>query len=178
MGSIVAIKSRSEAVKVLNENNDLVNQNNVRQTVQNALCKLNDVEGRIETIENKGFFKRLIGGVTGSNQKEMVAAMRDITAAQNTTIQLVLSLSIMHSQNQKALEDILDELDKSKGTYIRITDHIEFLYSQVENVRESNKKTSSVLTNTKNFLKKTFVGIGIVVGILLIIGLFIYNKNF
>lgn len=131
---------RLNAEKVLGQYNEVVDKNNLRQTVQNALMKLNDVEGRIDKIENKGFFKRMVGGVTGSNQKEMVAAMRDISDAQNMTIQLVLSLAIMHSQNQQALEDILDELDQSKGTYTRITDHIEFLYNQVENVKVVSEK--------------------------------------
>ena len=88
MGNVVEIKSKSEAAQVLNQHNELVNQNDVRQTVKNALTKLNDVEERIGKIEDKGFFKRMVGGVTGSNQKEMVAAMRDISEAQNMTIQL------------------------------------------------------------------------------------------
>lgn len=173
MGNVVAINSKSEAAKVLNQYQEMVDQNDVRQTVQNALRKLNDVEGRIDDIENKGFFKRMIGGVTGSNQKEMVAAMRDISDAQNMTIQLVLSLAITHSQNQRALEDILDELNQSKGTYTRITDHIEFLYSQVENVKLSQRNTSTALSSTKKFIKNAIIGFGIIIGILFVIGLFL-----
>ncbi|MDV6377750.1 hypothetical protein ORD22_05665 [Sporosarcina sp. GW1-11] len=173
MGNVVAIKSKLEAAKVLNQYQDVVEQNNVRQTVQNALMKLNDVEGRIDAIENKGFFKRMVGAITGSNQKEMVAAMRDISDAQNMTIQLVLSLAIMHSQNQRALEDILDELEQSKGTYTRITDHIEFLYSQVENVNLLQRNTSTALSSTKKIIKNAIISIGIIIGILFVIGLFL-----
>lgn len=161
MGNVVAIKSKSHAAKVLNQHHEVVDQNNVRQTVQNALIKLNNVEGRIDKIENKGFFKRMVGGVTGSNQKEMVSAMRDISDAQNMTIQLVLSLAIMHSQNQSALENILDELDQSKGTYTRITDHIEFLYNQVENVKISQRNTSTVFSKTKNIIKNSIISVRI-----------------
>jgi hypothetical protein len=173
MGNVVAIKSKSEAEKVLGQYHDVVDKNNVRHTVQNALMKLNDVEGRIDEIENKGFFKRMVGGVTGSNQKEMVAAMRDISDAQNMTIQLVLSLAIMHSQNQRALEDILDELDQSKGTYTRITDHIEFLYNQVENVKLSQRNTTTALSKTKKFIKNAIIGISIIIGVLFVINLFL-----
>jgi hypothetical protein len=174
MGSMVAIKSKSEAAKVLSQHYELVDQNNVRQTVQNALIKLNEVKGRIELIESKGFFKRMVGGITGSNQKEMVAAIRDISDAQNMTIQLVLSLAIMHSQNQHTLDVILDELDRSRGTYTRIIDHIEFLYNQVKNVKESQENTPPALSNTNKSFKNAYVFliIGIIIGLLVVINQF------
>lgn len=170
MGNVVAIKSKAEATKVLDQQHELVNQNDVRQTVQKALSKLNEVDSRIDKIESKGFFKRMIGGVTGSNQKEMVAAMRDLSEAQTMTIQLVLSLAIMHSQNQKTLDIILDELDQSKGTYTRITDHIEFLYQQVENVKESHKSKPSGLSNKR--LNIALIGIGFIIIMVFILSLF------
>ena len=172
MGNVVAIKSMSEAAKVLDQNHELVDQNDIRQTVQNALSKLNEVEERIDKIESKGFFKRMIGSVTGSNQKEMVSTMRDLSKAQNMTIQLVLSLAIMHSENQRTLEIILNELNQSKGTYSRITDHIEFLYNHVDQVKESQRSASLNYSNSKKTFNKVIVFIGIT-GVLFIIGMFI-----
>ncbi|MDT0160704.1 hypothetical protein [Bacillus sp. AG4(2022)] len=172
MGNVVAIKSKTEAAKVLDQHHELVNQNNVRDTVRNALCKLDEVNGRIEKIEKRGFFKRMVGGVTGSNQKEIVAAMRDISESQNITVQLVISLAIMHSQNQYALNDILDELEQSKGTYTRITDHIQFLYNQVESIKKSYIKKPLDNPPAKKKDKKVIISVGVAVIIILGICLF------
>lgn len=172
MGNVVAIKSKTEAAKVLDQHHELVNQNNVRDTVRNALCKLDEVNGRIEKIEKRGFFKRMVGGVTGSNQKEIVAAMRDISESQNITVQLVISLAIMHSQNQYALNDILDELEQSKGTYTRITDHIQFLYNQVESIKKSYIKKPLDNPPDKKKDKKVIISVGVAVIIILGICLF------
>lgn len=166
MRNVVEIKSKSEATKILNEYPDVVDQNNIRQTVQNALSKLNDVEKRIDTLENRGFFKRMIGGISGKNQKDMISTMRDISDAQNVTIQLVLSLAIMHSHNQRAMQDILDELEQSKGTYTRIADHIEFLYMQVESVKSSQRNTSIFLSRTKKYIQYAVISIGFIAALL------------
>ncbi|WP_377890407.1 hypothetical protein [Alkalihalobacillus sp. R86527] len=174
MGNVVEIKSKTEAAKVLNQHHELVNQNDVRDTVRNALSKLDEINGRIEKIENKGFLKRMVGGVTGSNQKEIVAAMRDISESQNMTIQLVISLAIMHSKNQYALNDILYELEESKGTYTRITDHIEFLYNQVESIKKSYKKKPLDNPPAKTKDKKVILSVGVAVIIILGIGLFLF----
>ena len=102
----------------------------------------------------------------------MVAAMRDMSEAQNMTIQLVLSLAIMHANNQRAMDAILDELALSKGTYTRITDHIDFLYSQVEHVKQLHRQTNSVLQQTKSVLKVSVMIILTVATVLYLVGLF------
>jgi hypothetical protein len=102
----------------------------------------------------------------------MVADMHDMSEAQNMTIQLVLSLAIMHANNQRAMDAILDELALSKGTYTRITDHIDFLYSQVEHVKQSHRQTNSVLQQTKSVLKVGVMIILTVATALFLIGLF------
>lgn len=114
MEEVIPIKSKREAKRVLKENNDLVKESDIRTTVQNSLKKLNDVEQRIDEIENRGFFKRMIGGITGKNNRNMISAMRDLTEAQQLTIRLVLSLAVMHGQNHRKLNEILDELDNAK----------------------------------------------------------------
>lgn len=169
MEEVIPIKSKREAKRVLKENNDLVKESDIRTTVQNSLKKLNDVEQRIDEIENRGFFKRMIGGITGKNNRNMISAMRDLTEAQQLTIRLVLSLAVMHGQNHRKLNEILDELDNAKGTYTRLGEHIEFLYEQVELVKERESKSKKYSAINTNFGK-------IIVTLMIILSLFALNK--
>lgn len=169
MTNIVPIQNKRQATRFLEQHPHLVNQNDIRDTVHRSLQKLNDVESRIDEIESRGFFKRMVGGITGKNQRDMVAAMRDIAQAQQLTIQLVLSLAIMHSQNQQALNGILDELTESKGIYTRITDHIDFLYDQVELIKISNQNSNNKSKRTLSFIIKfgsAFLGAAAISGVI------------
>ena len=177
MSNAVVIKSKREAQKVITDNQDVVVENNIRQTVLNSLEKLNQVEERIDKIENKGFFKRIAGIFTGSNTKEMIASIGDLTQAQQTTIQLVLSLAIMHSKNQQALDEILDELEQSKGVYSRAAEHIEFLYEQVKLVKESQTTTKSIMKKNVGNLTKMIIFLGFVIALLALGWIFINTTS-
>lgn len=138
---------RTQAIRTIEEHNSIIDKSNIRQSVKNSLDKLNEVENRIDKLEKKNFLKRTWGSITGQNQREMVAAMRDLTKAQQLTIQLVLSLAILNAENQRALDEILDELKKSKGTFARVADHIDFLYEQVETIKLSAQKKKTAEGN-------------------------------
>jgi len=168
MGNTVVINSKKQAEIVLSQHKGIVSKNDVRLTVKNSLEKLNDVNVRIEKVEKKGFFRRMVGGVTGKNQKELVSVIRDISEIQNMTIQLVLSLAIVNSQNQNILREILVELENSKGKYPRIIDNIEFLYDQVMKVKES-QIGSEIIANKTRFKFKGLLAICVIITIALVI---------
>lgn len=176
MSNVVSITTKKQADKFLKKHDDLLEKKDIRQTVQNSLKKLNDVESRIDKLENKGFFKRLIGSISGQNSREMIAAMRDIGQVQQLTIQLVLSLAIMHSQNQSTLDEILDELGASKGTYTRIAEHIDFLYNQVEVVKKSNKNLHGNITGVKRNMKKAVLIVIVIIVVLLSLVAFFFKE--
>lgn len=136
----VVVLDKVQAMRKLEEHSNIVDKSNIRQSVKNSLEKLNEVENRIDKLENKNFFQRAWGSITGQNERDMVAAMRDLTQAQQLTIQLVLSLAVLNAENQQALDDILEELKGSKVTYTRVADHIDFLYEQVETIKMSAQK--------------------------------------
>jgi hypothetical protein len=168
MSQLVTLPSKNEAVRILNEHGDVVQPNDIRQTVRNSLAKLNDVEKRIEKIEGKGFFSRFVGTFTGSNDRDMVAAMRDMTQVQQMTIQLVLSLAIMHAQNQQALEDILDELGQAKGLHTRAAEHISFLYNQVEMVKVAEEQRRAEAAQRKR-KSATYIIAGAAAAVMLVV---------
>ncbi|MEN6325752.1 MAG: hypothetical protein ABFD18_06060 [Syntrophomonas sp.] len=143
MNNLVTMPSRKQSQRLLNKNGKSIGQSDIRQTVNDAIAKLEEVSARVEKIENKGFFKRLWGGFTGSNNREMVASLKDLAQAQQITIQLVLSLAVMHSQNQQTLEEILSELDNCRGIYTRSAEHIDFLYSQIEYFKDQQRMFGS-----------------------------------
>ncbi|WP_106769626.1 hypothetical protein [Paenibacillus faecalis] len=59
--------------------------------------------------------------------------------AQQTTIKLVLTLAVYHAQNIAVMDEIQDELDKAKGVHSRTASHIEFLYEQVQMIRDTRR---------------------------------------
>jgi hypothetical protein len=140
MNNLVTMPSRNESKRLLNKNIESITQADIKQIVNEALTKFEESSARIEKIENKGFFKRLWGGFTGSNQREMVACLRDLTQSQQLSIRLILALAVMLGQNQQNLEVILDELDNCKGVYTRTAEHIEFLYGQIEYFKDQQLK--------------------------------------
>lgn len=182
MNNVVAL-DKYQAMQKIKEYSDIVDKYNIRQSVKNSLDKLNEVESRISKIENKNFFQRLWGSITGQNQQELVTSMRDLAKAQQLTIQLVLSLAVLNAENQQALDDILEELKGSKGTYLRITDHIDFLYEQVQIIKKTAKKkqggleikSQNVYPTKKASKFLLLVLISVVMLLLICILLFIFN---
>ncbi|MFW6017105.1 MAG: hypothetical protein ACOCRK_11755 [bacterium] len=170
MNNLAKINSKKEAQMILDQS-DEVNESNVRLIVKKSLSKLNDIEKRINTIEERGFFKRMFGLVSGKNNKDMIAIVRDTTEASKLQINLILSLAIMHSKNQKILDEVLSELNESKGTYTRVSEHIEFLYEQIEKVKEESNVVS-VYFKIKS--SPNILWMSIFVFATLIIGLIIY----
>lgn len=126
----------------VNQNSCLMDQSKVRAIVRDSLSQLLSIEHRIDKMENQGLLGRLWGGVTGANQREMLALMRDLTYAQQTTIKLVLTLAMQHAQNVEVINEILDELDKAKGVHTRTASHIQLLYEQVVLIKEMQNRPS------------------------------------
>ena len=143
MNDAVQIPSRHDAKVFLATIGDASDQREVQRLIHESLRKLNSVEERMDRLEKKGFLSRVYGGISGKTSKEMVAVFRDLSSAQRHTLELVLALAVMHGENQLILDGILSELQQSKGTYTRITDHIEFLYGQVLLVKNSQKVEKS-----------------------------------
>lgn len=94
--------------------------------------------------------------------------MREMTQAQQTTIKLLLTLAVYHAQNVKVMNELLDELNKAKGTHTRLASHLEFLYEQVEFIKEMQR--------TKQKPKKRYIRIVLIL-IVVIIALLFYAKN-
>ncbi|ALS24622.1 hypothetical protein [Paenibacillus naphthalenovorans] len=135
----VSLPSKRQVNEVVKENPRLVDQNQVKSIVQQSLSQLSSIEHRLDRLENQGVIGRVIGSITGSTNKEMISLMRDLTQAQQTTIKLVLTLAVYHAQNVAVMDEILDELDKAKSVHTRTASHIEFLYDQVQMIRDTHR---------------------------------------
>lgn len=135
----VNLPSKRQVDEAVKENPRLVDQNQVKSIVQHSLSQLSSIEHRLDRLENQGVIGRVIGSITGSTNKEMISLMRDLTQAQQTTIKLVLTLAVYHAQNVTVMDEILDELDKAKGVHTRTASHIEFLYEQVQMIRDTHR---------------------------------------
>lgn len=135
-----SLPTQQQVSAVVNQNPRLIDQSQVRSIVRDSLNQLLSIEHRIDKMENQGLLGRLWGGVTGANQREMLALMRDLTYAQQTTIKLVLTLAMQHAQNVEVINEILDELDKAKGVHTRTASHIQLLYDQVVLIKEMQNK--------------------------------------
>lgn len=134
------LPTQQQVNAVVNQNPRMIDPTQVRAIVRNSLNQLLSIEHRIDKMENQGFLGRLWGGLTGSNQREMLALIRDLTYAQQTTIKLVLTLAMCHAQNVAVIDELLDELDKAKGVHTRTASHIEFLYDQVVLIKEMQNR--------------------------------------
>ncbi|NOU57216.1 hypothetical protein HN020_21190 [Brevibacillus borstelensis] len=135
-----SLPTQQQVIAAVKQNPRLIDPTQVRAIVRNSLNQLLSIERRIDKMENQGFFGRLWGGLTGSNQREMLALMRDLTYAQQTTIKLILTLAMCHAQNVAVIDELLDELDKAKGVHTRTASHIELLYEQVVLIKEMQNK--------------------------------------
>ncbi|RAV02699.1 hypothetical protein [Paenibacillus sp. YN15] len=89
--------------------------------------------------------------------------MRALAQSQQTTIKLVLTLAIHHAENVAVMDEILDELGKAKSVHTRTASHIEFLYEQVETLRDvqvSRKRQPATL------IRKLLLPAAVVAGLL------------
>ena len=77
--------------------------------------------------------------------------------AQQTTIKLVLTLAIYHAQNVTVMDEILGELDKAKGVHTRTASHIEFLYDQVQMIRDTHRPKNKQLAGRLAMLAAGFL---------------------
>ncbi|MBR8661779.1 hypothetical protein [Brevibacillus sp. NL20B1] len=135
-----SLPTQQQVIAAVKQNPRLIDPTQVRAIVRNSLNQLLSIEHRIDKMENQGFLGRLWGGLTGSNQREMLSLMRDLTYAQQTTIKLVLTLAMCHAHSVAVIDEILDELDKAKGVHTRTASHIELLYEQVVLIKEMQNK--------------------------------------
>ncbi|MFD2370913.1 hypothetical protein ACFSO0_13345 [Brevibacillus sp. GCM10020057] len=135
------LPTQQQVNAAVNQNPRMIDPTQVRAIVRNSLNQLLSIEHRIDKMENQGFLGRLWGGLTGYNQREMLALMRDLIYAQQTTIKLVLTLAMYHAQKVEVMDEILDELDKAKNVHTRTASHIEFLYDQVVLIKEMQNKS-------------------------------------
>lgn len=154
-----------EAVK---ENPNLVDQTQVKAIVQQSLTQLSSIEHRLDRLENQGVVSRVISTFTGSTNRELITLMRDLTQAQQTTIKLVLTLAVYHAQNIAIMEEILEELGKAKGLHTRTASHIEFLYEQVEMIRNTSRTRKKPVAGRS--------GIWIAITIFFVVLLFFFFK--
>ena len=130
------IPSERQVREAVRNNPRLVDETQVRSIVRESLSIIENIEYRLDQLENQGFFSRMWGALTGSTQREMISLMRDLAQSQQTTIKLVLTLAVYHAQNVKVMNEILDELNRAKGLHTRTASHIEFLYEQVQLIRD------------------------------------------
>lgn len=154
---MVNLPSKRQVDEAVKENPRLVDQNQVKSIVQHSLSQLSSIEHRLDRLENQGVIGRVIGSITGSTNKEMIALMRDLTQAQQTTIKLVLTLAIYHAQNVTVMDEILGELDKAKGVHTRTASHIEFLYDQVQMIRDTHRPQNKQLAGRLAMLAAGFL---------------------
>ncbi|MFC6334258.1 hypothetical protein ACFP56_16640 [Paenibacillus septentrionalis] len=138
---IVKWPDQRQVTETVKENPKLVDQTQVKDIVQETLNQLSSIEHRLDRLENQGVVDRVIGSITGSTNRELITLMRDLTQAQQTTIKLVLTLAVYHAQNIAVMDEILDELGKAKGVHTRTASHIEFLYEQVQMIRDTPPHT-------------------------------------
>ncbi len=136
---IVKWPDQRQVAETVKENPKLVDQTQVKEIVQQSLNQLSSIEHRLDRLENQGVVGRVIGSITGSTNRELITLMRDLTQAQQTTIKLVLTLAVYHAQNIAVMDEILNELDKAKGVHTRTASHIEFLYEQVQMIRDTRR---------------------------------------
>ncbi|RNB53517.1 hypothetical protein EDM57_19680 [Brevibacillus gelatini] len=139
--SVQLLPAKLQVEAAIKQNSRLVDETKVRTIVRDSMNQLLSIEHRIDKLENQGFLGCLWGGLTGSNQREMLSLMRDFTYTQQTTIKLVLTLAMYHAQNVAVMDEILDELDKAKGVHTRTASHIEFLYDRVVLIKEMQNKS-------------------------------------
>lgn len=161
---LTVVPSHKQVKAAVKENPRLIDQKQVKAIVMQSLDQLMNIEDRMDRLENQGFFGRVWGSITGSTQREMIALMRELTEAQRTTIQLVLTLAVYHAQNVAVMDEILDELDKARGLHTYAASHIEFLYEQVEFIRDSHTQQKSSVSITE-LLGKSLIVLVIVSGI-------------
>lgn len=136
---MIRLPNQRQINEAVQENPRLVDQTQVKAIVQQSLSQLSSIEHRLDRLENQGVVGRVIGSITGSTNRELITLMRDLTQAQQTTIKLVLTLAVYHAQNIAVMDEILDELDKAKGVHTRTASHIEFLYEQVQMIRDTRR---------------------------------------
>lgn len=134
---ITWLPNQQQIDKAVNENPKLVDQTQVKAIMQQSLTELSAIEQRLDRLENQGIISRIIGSMTGSKNKELIILIRDLTQAQQTSIKLVLTLAVYHAQHIATMDEILDELDKAKDVNTRTAAHIEFLYEQVQMLRDA-----------------------------------------
>jgi hypothetical protein len=137
---VVSIPNERQVQEIIKNNPRLVDETQVRSIINEGLSLLANIEYRLDRLENQGFLGRVWGSITGSTNREMISLMRDLSQTQQTTIKLVLTLAVYHAQNVKVMNEILDELDRAKGLHTRTASHIEFLYEQVQLIRDIHGK--------------------------------------
>lgn len=165
------VPSKQQVKAATKANPQLKRQDEVRGIVQHSLQQLSAIECRLDRLENQGLIGRVWGSITGSTQREMVSLMRALTQSQQTTIKLVLTLAIYHAENVAVMDEILDELGKAKGVHTRTASHIEFLYEQVEILRDvqiSGKQQPATL------IRKLLLPAAMVAGLLALVYPFFY----
>jgi hypothetical protein len=136
----VSIPNKRQVQETIKNNPRLVDESQVRSIVNECLSQLASIEYRLDRLENRGFLGRMWDIVSGQTHREMISLMRDLSQTQQTTIKLVLTLAVYHAQNVKVMNEILDELDRAKGLHTRTASHIEFLYEQVQLIRDMHGK--------------------------------------
>lgn len=147
----ISIPSKQQVQLAVKENPNYTNETQIKAIVQQSLAQLTAIENRLDRLENKGAIRRVVDIVTGTTQREMIALLRDLTQTQQTTIKLVLTLAVYHAENVAVMNEILRELGQAKGVNVRTASHIEFLYDQVELIRDrhvaqrNTKRRSAVI---------------------------------
>lgn len=149
--SAVSIPNKRQVQETIKNNPRLVDETQVRSVVSECLSQLANIEYRLDRLENRGFLGRMWDIVSGHTHREMISLMRDLSQTQQTTIKLVLTLAMYHAQNVKVMDEILDELDRAKGMQTRTASHIEFLYEQVQLIRDMNRKRQPQIRNIRRW---------------------------
>lgn len=159
---IIQLPNQRQVDEAVKDNPRLVDQTQVRTIVQQSLSQLSSIEHRLDRLENQGVIGRVIGSITGSTNRELITLMRDLTQAQQTTIKLVLTLAVYHAQNVTVMDEVLDELDKAKGVHTRTASHIEFLYEQVQMIRDTQPARRKPFAGRLRILFTIIVSIAVI----------------
>jgi len=158
--NVVSIPNKRQVRETIKNEPRLVDEMQVRSGVSECLSQLANIDYRLDRLENWGFLGRMWDIISGQGQREMIALMRELSQTQQTTIKLVLTLAVYHAQNLKVINEILDELNRAKGLQMRTASHIEFLYEQVQLIRDTYGKRKAPIRNIRRWaLSAALIGV-------------------
>jgi len=158
--NVMSIPNKRQVRETIKNEPRLVDETQVRSVVSECLSQLANIEYRLDRLENRGFLERMWDIISGQSQREMIALMRELTQTQQATIKLVLTLAVYHAQNLKVINEILDELNRAKGLHTRTASHIEFLYEQVQLIRDTYGKRKTPTRNIRRWaLSAALIGV-------------------